>query len=463
MTRPNVILVTVDALRRDRLGCYGSTAGLTPNLDRLAAQGIRFSQAVTGGSWTQAAFPTILTSTYASMYGGCLGPLSPQRPSPVAALQEAGYTTIGITSNPLIGRRLGYQRGFGHFHDLEPGEREPFLRSRKGGQFLLRQPVTHHLARLGGLNLRPARVYAGARQVNRAVLQAVQQAPAPVFLWAHYMDVHWPYHLEDQLQSPGEIARAWQDVAQFHRASWGGGQIPAVQRARFIELYEQALSFLDAQIGELIAGLERAGLLDHSLLILLADHGEEFCEHGRWGHLEVNLFEELIRIPWLLRISESLRAVLSLGPGIGTAPGPATVEAPVHTLDLMPTILDACGVAPLAGTLGQSLFSAAWRRRDFEVCERWRPPESMIALREPGFKYIWRQDRPHEEMLFDLHQDAAERENVIERHADVAERMRLRLRAHLERVGQSDSAPALSEPDLDESLAARLRALGYLE
>ncbi|HEX9868707.1 MAG TPA: sulfatase-like hydrolase/transferase, partial [Candidatus Tectomicrobia bacterium] len=80
MKRPNVLLISIDTLRADRLGCYGHPGGLTPNLDRIAEGGVRFSQAITGGSWTQAAFPVLLTSTYASMYGGCLGPLSSLRP-----------------------------------------------------------------------------------------------------------------------------------------------------------------------------------------------------------------------------------------------------------------------------------------------------------------------------------------------------------------------------------------------
>ncbi len=83
MNKPNILLLTIDTLRADTLGYAGYHKPISPNIDRLAAEGIRFMQAITPGSWTQAAFPGIITSTYACMYGGCLGRLSPERPSPV--------------------------------------------------------------------------------------------------------------------------------------------------------------------------------------------------------------------------------------------------------------------------------------------------------------------------------------------------------------------------------------------
>ena len=107
MNRPNIVLLTIDTLRADRLGCYGHTANLTPNIDRLAHSGIRFDQAISGGSWTQAAFPVLLTSSYAAMYGGCIGRLAPERPSPIEALASRGYFTGGFTTNLHLSRATG--------------------------------------------------------------------------------------------------------------------------------------------------------------------------------------------------------------------------------------------------------------------------------------------------------------------------------------------------------------------
>src|SRR5262249_47536289 len=139
MNRPNIILLTIDALRADVLNCYGYAKPLTPNLDRLSAQGLRFDKAISGGSWTQAAFPVLMTSSYAGMYGGCLGRLAPERPSPVETLAAHGYTTGAFSTNPHLSRAIGYDRGFHHFEELIPVEVDPRLRRVKGGQRLLRQ------------------------------------------------------------------------------------------------------------------------------------------------------------------------------------------------------------------------------------------------------------------------------------------------------------------------------------
>ncbi|MEJ2750958.1 MAG: sulfatase-like hydrolase/transferase [Anaerolineae bacterium] len=168
MNRPNVILLTIDTLRADRLGCYGCERPLTPNLDRLAAQGVRFTEAITGGSWTQAAFPVMMTSTYASMYGGCLGALTAERPSPIQLLQDSGYATGGFSSSPLLSQAYAYNRGFQHFADLTPQETDPALRSMKGGQRLLRTPITHAISRMLGQQTRPARIYVNAEEITNA-------------------------------------------------------------------------------------------------------------------------------------------------------------------------------------------------------------------------------------------------------------------------------------------------------
>src|SRR5688500_1301901 len=106
MNRPNVVLLTLDTLRADRLGCYGHNGHLTPNIDRLANSGIRFDQAISGGCWTQAAFPVLLTSSCAAMYGGCLGRLANERPSPTETLATNRYSTGGSHTHIHVDARL---------------------------------------------------------------------------------------------------------------------------------------------------------------------------------------------------------------------------------------------------------------------------------------------------------------------------------------------------------------------
>lgn len=342
MPRPNIILLTIDTLRADRLGCYGYDHQITPNLDVLATRGIRFSQAISGGSWTQAAFPVIMTSTYASMYGGCLGPLSSERPSPVQILAEKGYTTGGVSSSPLLSRTYGYDRGFDKFIDLIPDDSDPFLRNTKGGQSLLRNQWVHYIADLVGKQLKPARLYVSAAKVNQAVFDLIDKAQEPLFVWAHYMDVHWPYHLEEDLIHPRDITQAWRDIDHLHRVNWQGGKITPTQQAHYMALYDRAVQNTDGQIGQLLEYLKNSGIAENTIFIVASDHGEEFLERKHWGHVETNLHDEIVKVPLIVRLP---------GQTVGQV-----VQRQVRTLDIMPTILSLCNCPIPDGVDGCSLI-----------------------------------------------------------------------------------------------------------
>jgi arylsulfatase A-like enzyme len=456
---PNVLFIAVDAMRRDRLGCYGHPGALTPQLDKFAGQSRRFDHMISGGTWTQAAFPSLLTSTYASMFNGCLGPLSPERPSPIAELQNAGYQTIGVTSNPLTGLQYGYNRGFDQFYELRPTRKDPRIRYRKGGQSLLRSPLTHRFAQRMGQDLRPGPVYLPAEAVNRQALAALEQSSGPHFLWLHYMDVHWPYHINEELTHPSHIATAWQDVAAFHEASWGNASLSAQQQAHFIQLYEYALQCLDRDIGRLLDGLSRSGWLEDALVIVVADHGEEFYDHGRWGHMEVNFHDEVSRVPLLVRAPRWDHGQAGLN---------RSIDSLVDSLDIMPTILDYCGVEPPDGMLGASLkgnYSAAEHVQDDKIAfsERWRPPESMIAAHTPRFKLIWDETRPTSPRLYDLINDPGELQDQAAAYPDITARLNQAVQEHLARVGASQTSASASQIEMDDEMLDRMRALGYVE
>lgn len=444
--KPNILLLTIDALRADRV--HG---GCMPCLDRLARDGIRFEQAITGGSWTQAAFPVLMTSTPASWYGGCMGGLSRSRPSPIGHLEAAGYCTGAIVTNPLIGREMAYDRGFADFIELEPRECDPWLRGVRGGQRLLGAPLFHALHALGGQPARPARVYAPATEVTRRVTSWIDRAERPFFLWAHYMDAHWPYHVEETLIRPREIAAAWRDLADFHEACWGGRHVSRHDLERYRGLYDQAIHYLDGQLGELLAHLGASGRLADTIVVVVADHGEEFHDHGRLAHLEVNLHDEIIRVPLILRVPGR-----SSGLRIGRMVG---------VIDLMPTLLELCGCDPLAGMQGSS-FRSLWEARSPPygsrevIAERWRPDSHIIAMRTERLKYIWDSQRPDRSLLFDLRADPAETRPLADWLAD-AEKMARRAAEH-ERTARETAATASDSAVADEKIARRLRGLGYL-
>jgi arylsulfatase A-like enzyme len=458
LSTPNVILLTIDTLRADVLGCYGYERPTTPNLDRLAKHGIRFTQAITGGSWTQAAFPALLTSSSASHHGGALGSLARQRPSPIEALAAHGYATAGFSTNPHLSRATGYDRGFDAFFDLEPGERDAWLRHVKGGERLLRLPLTHHVARLLGLRSRPARIYASAAEVTSAVCRWLGSAEQPSFAWAHYMDVHWPYYLEETLADPQSIAGAWQDLGLMHQ--WGNGQrsglITDKIHRRFLRLYEESLQYLDEQIGRLLAFLEKDGRAANTVVIVVSDHGEEFFDHGRWGHWEDNLYDEIIRVPLIIRL-----------------PGQAAkqvVERQVTTLDVMPTILDLCA-CPLPSDVEGSSLRPLWEpggnhgeyRLQEAICEMPRDSWRRIAVRTEQFKLIWDNRCPDEPELYDLRRDPGEQRNVFHDQPQVARLLQERVEAHLAQAAATLPDVPAGKVSFDDHIVQRLRDLGYME
>ncbi len=449
--RPNVILLTIDALRLDTMATFGGSGTFTPNLDRLAAESLRFTQAISGGSWTQAAFPVILTSSHAGQYGGCLGALSPSRPSPIASLEACGYHTIGISSNPWLSRYRKYHRGFTVFRDLQPVRRPILLRRVRGGQTLLRTPVFHRAISTFGFRLAPPKVYSAAPEIGEAIFSTLSSKPErPYFLWAHYMDTHWPYHLDHALVKPEEIAGAWRDIAQFHDESWNGFVTTPDQLERYKQLYNRALQFLDNQIRLLIEKLQEAGLLENTVMMILADHGEEFLDHGQLGHLENNLHDEILRVPFFIRFPDG---------------GPAgTFEGQVRLLDVMPTVLDLCGCQSEGRLEGRSL-APIWSgapetyHLEYVIAERPRPDERMIAVRTEGYKYIWRLEAPQQPSLYDLSSDPLEKENLAGRMPDLAARKQAIVDAHLDLIRETDE----DVEDVEgERLDERLRDLGYL-
>jgi len=457
------------------LGCYGyspplpSTSGqartsgqanpITPNLDGLAARSVRFEQAITGGSWTQAAFPVMLTSSHASLYGGCLGPLSAARPSPIETLAAHGYETVGFSSSPLLSGEYKYDRGFSNFNELIPEETDPSLRHIKGGEHLLRLPWVHYLTQLFGKRMRPARLYVSAEEMTARACAWLEKndhrcTHRPFFGWLHYMDVHWPYHREEKLVSPSQIAQAWNDIAHLYRVNWKNDSISAEQKAHYLKLYEQAIEYTDAQIGRLLARLDDLGIADNTIIIIVSDHGEEFLERGQWGHFEVNLHDEILRVPLIIHLPGSQEG--------------KTIRRQVRTLDLMPTILELGGAPQAKGMEGKSLLPLWAVGEDayppqISISEMWRDHWHIIAIRTEKFKYIWNSRQPDQPELFNLYLDPVEKKNVLPQYPEDARKFQSIVNQHLERGVQTAPQKPAAIPDMDEKMIRRLRDLGYVE
>jgi len=282
--RPSVLLIQVETLRADVLPIYGgATAGLTPNLDALAARGVVFDRAMTPSSWTVPTTSTLLTGLPPASHGAvdhALMVLPGDKPTLAELARQAGVATGAVVASDILRPAAGYERGFESF----------------------------------------ARVpWANARQVNDLAAAFLENhAGQQFFLFLHYFDPHGP------LNPPGE----WRDryvepelrqlvvreaearlLARMLAAAKGEGVAPGPDDAdiRFLRgLYLGEVAWLDHQLGELLAGLERLGRERDTLVVLTADHGEEFMEHGMYGHGS-QLFDETLHVPLLVRAPEDFR------------------------------------------------------------------------------------------------------------------------------------------------------------
>jgi arylsulfatase A-like enzyme len=261
------------------------------------------------------------------------------------------------------------------------------------------------------------------------------------------------------LLHPREIAQAWQDMLDMHgRANFEGRSerdkpITAAERDHFIDLYEKSLQYVDAQVGRLIDQIQNSVHAENTVIMIVADHGEEFLDHGRWGHWESNLHDEILRVPLIMWIPNG--------------PHGQIIHQQVRLLDLMPTILDLCGCPISDGLMGNSMASLLGQgesKYDGEetISEMRRDSWHRIAVRTESFKYIWDSQRPDQPELYDLRADPGEKQNVRDHFPREVSRFQTSVDAHRRRVAATEPVIAVPKPEVDEEVARRLRDLGYL-
>jgi len=462
----NVVLVTIDCWRGDHLGATGCDPSPTPHLDRLAAAGTVFEQAITAGGWTRPAMMALFSSVFASRHqDGSLRRLSPDFPVLAEMLRENGYATAGYTANPVCGRSGGFERGFGTF--VEPRSTDRFsnywlkFRKRRGfsrlTHLVFTRPLVHRLLRRPFL----PEITASARQLTGEALAWLRQAPAqPFFLWLHYIDLHWPYRYSLRPLKPAEAAQAWRDRRIYRQVVKTRGRFDPGRetRQRWQTLYREELGAVDAQVGALFAELRASGRWENTLVAVTSDHGEEFFEHRTWAHSWNQLFDEGVHVPLILKI-----------PG---SPGGQHLPGQVSLLDVTPTILDLAGIVPPERMTGLSLRPLIERRVPLSP----RPPaltemlghrnsyRYRLAVRTETHRYIHDFEKPRENQLYDRGADPCEERNLYARADNLARTFDELRFAHV-----SSLVPKMLEFPADDALAGlapeiaeRLRELGYI-
>ena len=399
----NVILITMDTTRRDRLSCYGFSEETTPNLDQIARDGVLFERAFTPVPVTLPAHATMLTGLYPYQHGvrhnGTY--VLPDSTTTLAEMLEAkGYDTGAVLGAFPVDHRFGLAQGFDQYDDRF---------SRMG-------------VREGDTAQRPA------TEVTRRALEWVDQhSERPFFLWTHYFDPHAPYHPPEPF------------AARFPGDAYAG-----------------EVAAMDAGIGTLVDGLAAKGLLERTILVVAGDHGEGLGDHQEPTH-SMFIYGATQSVPFLLRLPDA-------GPYTAGKWRQQRVTAPVDLIDILPTIWNAVGMpaSELPALAGKSLLPLV---EGTGTGHDWVYMETLVPDLDYGMSELrglltwpWKYIRAPRPELFNLDEDPGELRNLAENEGDRLERMESQLRQILqeERTGTPITA-------MDQETLEKLRSLGYLQ
>jgi len=315
---PNVLVIVVDTLRADHLSTYGYARPTSPNLSRIADQGVLFDNAMAPSSWTLPSHASMLTGRYPHEHGACyMGTsLLPQYATLGEAFQRLGYRTAGFSASTyFFSRRTGLGRGFIHFEDDYESPASAFPQTYYGER--LEQALYH-------LNLAKDRIgRRNARQINQHALRWIESSHRhPFFVFLNYYDVHDPYlppepylHRFTRVAHPAApIPLAW---------DWFASLTPQ-QRQAEMDAYDGAIQYVDMELGQFFQQLHQHGLDKNTLVVITSDHGEEFNEHGFMDHLNA-LYRELIHVPLIFWEPGKVPAGLHIATPVSTVSLPATL------------------------------------------------------------------------------------------------------------------------------------------
>lgn len=435
---PNVLFVSVETLRRDHMSVCGCPRRTTPFLDELAGEAIVFDEAYSQCSWTRPSVATMLTGLYPSQHGArlTLDRLSDDLVLLPEVLRGRGYATAGFFTNEVLRHQaFNYDQGF----DLFVDENE----------------------RLIG-------------EVKEDVLHWLDEASRePFFVFMHTYDPHDPYSAPDEFKDAfdagyrGSLAKLdFLSEAKLRHAGRVSKRDVEYVKGR----YDAEILYTDSVLREIVDGLKARGLWDNTLLVITGDHGEEFYEHGDWGHAR-DLYPEKIRVPLFVRLP-------------GGAHGGAHVTGLAGTVDIMPTVLSALHVPGPDYLPGIDLLTAleAGNRtgRKYHLAEFW--DEKLVNVDTAEYQvaaayssvisgrhqYILKSEAPggFSEYLFDLADDPAAQRNLAQREPDLAASFaRLLEQARQDVSARSAGMVPNSRPERvipDAQTLEQLKALGYL-
>lgn len=499
--RPNILLIVLDTLRRDRLTAYDSSLPTAPNLAEFAGRAYQFERAVAPAQWTIPAHASLFTGSYPGEHGvtQSISSLPASSATLAEIVRASGYRTAAFCNNALVGvLENGLQRGFTEFYNYASAvphrpdaERQPYLKR----EFL--RWFRPHARRIGNEFARRDRLFAAAlaplwtpiwtKYINfkgstrDSITDLIDWlgaheaggADAPAFVFVNLMDAHLPYHpprqaLERVAPRIDNADRAFMRRFNADAAAWASPPEPpltAEQQRALLAYYDAEIVHQDDHLGRLLGYLRASGQLDNTVVIIAADHGEGHGEHHLFGH-GFNVHQELVHVPLLMHV-----------PGAGAG----RVTANISTRRLYHTILHLAGqigdeleeltlTREMAGTASDdiamseavpvSTFLHVLEKRNPSVIDRMALRETRRAVYVGDHKLITRGDQI--EALYDVAADPAEKRDLTLTRPEIAADLQRRIRDRIDNPNDDPDRPAAYGDD-DSAVLEHLRALGYVE
>jgi arylsulfatase A-like enzyme len=410
-----VVLISIDTLRRDHVSAYGYPRPTTPRLESLARGGVLCEDAVSTSSWTLPAHLSMLTSTFPGQHGGVDAEhtFNHRVPTLAAVIGRAGYATRAVTSHLYVSSAYGLHEGF---------EQLDFRYDRK------------------------------ADEVAERAMRAIDQVgDRPFFLFLHFYDPHTHYSPPPQTRALFPSSYSGPPGAGILGRFQGMTRetIPAGYLDHLLALYDGEIRFVDDQVGRILDHLRERGLDRSTLVVVTADHGEEFLDHGGWGH-EKTLYEEQVRIPLIVH-----------GPGVR----PRREAAQASLIDVLPTILDWADLPLPPQAQGRSLLRPLPRTYAYGETLHTKQDHHKLFLRGGNDQWklvAWLDRKEHKllrEQWFDLGADPGERAEAAAAPSGAEALRRQALARWKETRSRAGAAP---EVHLTPEQVESLRALGYL-
>ena len=453
---PNIILIIIDAARADHFSCYGYHKNTTPFISNIAKESVLYENAVSPAGWTLPSHSSLFTGTYPSKHGAHNENwyLSDKLPTLAEALSELGYRTAGFCRSDWVSESTGLIRGFDEFYHLH------FAKTKHKILRLVNNSIIRGSDKWS---------YEKNKRIKKWI-KHTNLGSSPFFLFVHYSELHMPYHVPKPynkmfLSLPYDEARKInQNPKEYY-----SGRIKMSSKDFDIlkEVYDCALAYQDARIGELYQFLKNVHLLDNTVLIITSDHGESLGDHNHFDHYYV-LYDCLLKVPLIVRYPKLFKR------------GERN-QSLVQTLDIFPTILRILGAneknyEEIQGIALPPLCNE--EVREFTISERFQDMQGLknsypkldlshleefekdrkTAIRTKEFKLISSMRGNSE--LFNILKDPNETSNIIRKRKDICKDMTDKLNKW-----KSSFTPAEVlgiQPEFDDEVVKRLKSLGYL-